>query len=78
MISARMALPKDAKHDFYALATGEISPGEQGLNAAELWPEAVFFIAAGAIKILISLHVALTISPLSCAKSVILFRWRYS
>ncbi|KAF3061047.1 Isotrichodermin C-15 hydroxylase [Daldinia childiae] len=47
MIGARMALPKDAKHDFYALATGEISPGEQGLSAAELWPEAVFFIAAG-------------------------------
>ncbi|KAI1501827.1 cytochrome P450 [Biscogniauxia marginata] len=47
MIGARMALPKDAKHDFYALATGEICPGEQGLSATELWPEAVFFIAAG-------------------------------
>ncbi|KAI1364842.1 cytochrome P450 [Xylaria arbuscula] len=47
MITMRMSMPKDAKHDFYALATGEIAPGEYGLSDAELWPEAVFFIAAG-------------------------------
>lgn len=59
MIGARMALPKDAKHDFYALATGETSPGEQGLNAAELWPEAVFFIAAGEKVIINSPYIPL-------------------
>ncbi|KAK7742359.1 hypothetical protein SLS53_004504 [Cytospora paraplurivora] len=47
MIVARMALPKDAKHDFYALASGEIGPGEAGLVSKDLWAEAVFFIAAG-------------------------------
>ncbi|ROW03624.1 hypothetical protein VPNG_07147 [Cytospora leucostoma] len=47
MIGARMALPKDAKHDFYALASGDIGPGEPGLISKDLWAEAVFFIAAG-------------------------------
>ncbi|ROW12524.1 hypothetical protein VMCG_00732 [Cytospora schulzeri] len=47
MIAARMALPKEAKHDFYALASGEIGPGEPGLISKDLWAEAVFFIAAG-------------------------------
>ncbi|KAH8701262.1 cytochrome P450 [Phaeosphaeriaceae sp. PMI808] len=47
MIGARMSIPKDAKHDFFALATGEIAPGEPGLISKELWAEAVFFIAAG-------------------------------
>jgi cytochrome P450 len=46
MIRARMALPKDAKHDFYSLASGD-SPGEPGLISKDLWAEAVFFIAAG-------------------------------
>jgi hypothetical protein len=47
MIGARMALPKDAKHDFFALATGDIAPGDPGLISKDLWAEAVFFIAAG-------------------------------
>ena len=47
MINARMALPKDAKHDFFGLASGEISPGEPGFITKDLWAEAVFFIAAG-------------------------------
>lgn len=47
MIQARMTLPKDAKHDFYALASGEIGPGEPGLISKDLWAEAVFFVAAG-------------------------------
>ncbi|KAF1950263.1 cytochrome P450 [Byssothecium circinans] len=47
MIEARMTIPKNAKHDFYALASGEISPGEPGLIGKDLWAEAVFFIAAG-------------------------------
>ncbi|KAI1302943.1 cytochrome P450 [Xylaria venustula] len=47
MITTRMSMPKDAKHDFYAIATGEIAPDEYGLSDSELWPEAVFFIAAG-------------------------------
>jgi cytochrome P450 len=47
MIGARMSIPKDAKHDFFALATGEIAPGVPGLISKDLWAEAVFFIAAG-------------------------------
>lgn len=47
MIGARMALPKDARHDFYSLASGSIGPGEPGLISKELWSEAVFFIGAG-------------------------------
>jgi cytochrome P450 len=47
MINARMALPQDAKHDFYAFASKDISPGEPGLISRDLWAEAVFFIAAG-------------------------------
>lgn len=47
MIGARMALPKDAIHDFYSMASGEIAPGESGLISKDLWAEAVFFIAAG-------------------------------
>ncbi|KAI0097524.1 cytochrome P450 [Nemania sp. FL0031] len=56
MITTRMSMPKDAKHDFYAIATGEIAPGEYGLNDSELWPEAVFFIAAGGATV----HTAMT------------------
>ncbi|KAI1370306.1 cytochrome P450 [Hypoxylon crocopeplum] len=41
-ISTRTAMQKGAKHDLYALATGG-----HGLRAAEVWPEAAFFIAAG-------------------------------
>lgn len=45
MIQARMGLPKDAKHDFYSLVSGE--GGESGFISKELWAEAVFLIAAG-------------------------------
>lgn len=37
MIGARMALPKDAKHDFYALASGDNGPGEPGPVSKDLW-----------------------------------------
>ena len=46
MIAARMALPKDARHDFYKLASKQ-EEHETGLVTKELWAEAVFFIAAG-------------------------------
>lgn len=47
MIGARMALPRDAKHDFYANVSGEVAPGESGLSTKDLWPEAIFIVAAG-------------------------------
>ncbi|KAF2868355.1 cytochrome P450 [Massariosphaeria phaeospora] len=47
MIEARMSTPKESIHDFYALASGDIAPGEPGLISKDLWAEAVFFIAAG-------------------------------
>lgn len=47
MVQARMTIPRDAKHDLYALASGQIGPGEPGLISKDLWAEAVFFIAAG-------------------------------
>lgn len=46
MIQARMTLPKDAKHDFYALASGE-GTSESGLISKDFWAEAVFLVAAG-------------------------------
>lgn len=42
-----MALPKDAKHDFYSIAAGEVDLSENGLRRSELWAEAVFFLPAG-------------------------------
>lgn len=50
MIGARMALPKDDRHDFYALASRDIGPGEPRLINKDLWAEAVFFIAAGKFR----------------------------
>lgn len=47
MIHARMMIPKDAKHDFFAMTSGEIAPGEPGLISQDLWSEALLFIAAG-------------------------------
>lgn len=41
MIEARMALPKDAKHDFYARVSGDIAPGEPGLSTKKMWGEAI-------------------------------------
>lgn len=49
MIKARMALPKTAKHDFYARVSGDIAPDEPGLLTKDLWAEAIFLVAAGMI-----------------------------
>lgn len=47
MVEARMALPKDAKHDLYKMALSDKKSSEEGLLESELWAEAVFFITAG-------------------------------
>lgn len=47
MIEARMALPKDAKQDFYARVSGDIAADEAGLLTKDLWAEAIFLVAAG-------------------------------
>lgn len=44
IIEARMKLPKDAKRDFYALASEQMGPG---LSSKDLLGEAIFFLAAG-------------------------------
>lgn len=48
IIQSRMALAKDAKHDFYSIAAGDVNT-EEGLRRSELWAEAVFFLPAGKI-----------------------------
>lgn len=40
MIGTRMALPKEAKHDFFAQVSGEMAPDE-------LWAEAILIVGAG-------------------------------
>lgn len=57
MIGARMAKPKDALHDFYAMTSKDIAPGEPGMVGKELWAEAVFFVAAGMSLLFITLMV---------------------
>ncbi|KAI0017345.1 cytochrome P450 [Xylariomycetidae sp. FL0641] len=48
MIGRRMSLSKDAAHDLYAVASGDVTPsGDTGLQATELWSEASFFVMAG-------------------------------
>lgn len=47
MIGTRMALPKDAKHDFYSHVSGGVVPGEPGLEAKDLWSEAILIVGAG-------------------------------
>ncbi|TGO65299.1 hypothetical protein BCON_0003g00940 [Botryotinia convoluta] len=47
IIQKRVALPQDAKHDFYSIAGGEVGEGIESLGRSELWAEAVFFIPAG-------------------------------
>lgn len=43
-----MALPQDAKHDFYSIAGGNVDHhGDGVLKNSELWAEAVFFLPAG-------------------------------
>lgn len=46
IIQSRMALAKDAKHDFYSIAADDVNT-EEGLKRSELWAEAVFFLPAG-------------------------------
>jgi hypothetical protein len=36
MIAARMFMPREAIHDFYALTSGDIAPGEPGFISKEL------------------------------------------
>ncbi|KAG8162311.1 hypothetical protein KVR01_008076 [Diaporthe batatas] len=50
IIQSRMALAKDAKHDFYSIAADDVST-EEGLKRSELWAEAVFFLPAGGTTI---------------------------
>ncbi|RCI09955.1 hypothetical protein L249_8582 [Ophiocordyceps polyrhachis-furcata BCC 54312] len=47
MIVARMAEPRDAKPDFYGLASGELNAVGDQLDDSELWNEALFFVTAG-------------------------------
>lgn len=55
MIGARMALPKDAKADFYSRVSGDIAPGDPGLATKDLWAEAILIVAAGlSIPLIIS------------------------
>lgn len=46
IIHSRMALEKDAKHDFYSIAARDMNTKE-GLMRSELWAEAIFFLPAG-------------------------------
>ncbi|KAH9904060.1 cytochrome P450 [Xylariomycetidae sp. FL2044] len=48
MIGRRMSMPRDAAHNLYAVASGDITPsGDRGLQGTELWSEASFFVMAG-------------------------------
>ncbi|RDA90106.1 hypothetical protein CP533_2582 [Ophiocordyceps camponoti-saundersi (nom. inval.)] len=47
MIVARMAEPRDAKPDFFGLASGELNAVGDQLDESELWNEALFFVTAG-------------------------------
>jgi cytochrome P450 len=47
IIKARLALPKDAKHDFYSMAPTDVGDGDAALTKSELWAEAIFIIPAG-------------------------------
>ena len=50
MISDRMALPRDAKHDLYSFVASEEKVGaiqQEGLRGSEIWGEAGVFITAG-------------------------------
>lgn len=52
MIGRRMSMPKDATHDLYAVASGDVTPsGEKGLQGTDLWSEASFFVMAGGMTV---------------------------
>jgi len=54
MVGARMKIPKDAKHDFYAFTSGD-----QGLSGEKLWLEALMFIGAGGSTVATAISAAL-------------------
>jgi cytochrome P450 len=43
----RIALPNDAKHDFYSLLAVDTKPSKKELPDTALWTESVFFLSAG-------------------------------
>lgn len=47
MIQARMKLPKDHTHDFYALASDKLGSVGPGSVNKTFWSEAILFVAAG-------------------------------
>lgn len=47
---SRMALGKDAKHDFYSIVAGDMNT-EEGFKSSELWAEAIFFLPAGTFDV---------------------------
>ncbi|KAI1383435.1 cytochrome P450 [Hypoxylon trugodes] len=52
MIGTRMNMPKDAAHDIYAVASGDVTPsGDKGLQDTDLWSEASFFVMAGGMTV---------------------------
>jgi cytochrome P450 len=48
MMAARMANPRDAFHDFFAMTNADLTGGQPRLLTKELWAEAIFFVGAGA------------------------------
>ncbi|KAL1858048.1 hypothetical protein Daus18300_010160 [Diaporthe australafricana] len=50
IIQSRMALGKDATHDFYSIVADDVNTDE-GLRQSELWSEAIFFLPAGGTTI---------------------------
>ncbi|KAI1411053.1 cytochrome P450 [Hypoxylon sp. FL1857] len=52
MIGRRMSMPKDAAHDLYAVASGDVTAsGDKGLEGTDLWSEASFFVMAGGMTV---------------------------
>ncbi|KAI1843864.1 hypothetical protein JX265_003760 [Neoarthrinium moseri] len=52
MIGRRMSMPKDAAHDLYAVASGDVTAsGDRGLQDTDLWSEASFFVVAGGMTV---------------------------
>ncbi|KAI1322518.1 cytochrome P450 [Xylariaceae sp. FL0255] len=48
IISTRLSIEKDAKHDLYSIVADSINTGgADGIQLGELWSEAVFFFPAG-------------------------------
>ncbi|CAG8953233.1 hypothetical protein HYFRA_00003436 [Hymenoscyphus fraxineus] len=47
IVQQRMAIPKDAKYDFYSIVAGDDGLSTNALKNSELWAEAVFFLPAG-------------------------------